>query len=132
MTKHTKQNKPLVDHIYTADPSAHVFEGKLYIYPSHDFDHDGPSTHNGDQMLWKIIMFYQLEDIIHLCRPWGGFTFKRYTMAKNSCGHQMQHIKIINIIFILAKDKDDIFRIGVATSDQSCWTIQSRRKLYTR
>src|SRR3546814_7829244 len=28
--------QPLVDEIYTADPSAHVFDGKLYIYPSHD------------------------------------------------------------------------------------------------
>lgn len=27
--------EPLVTHIYTADPSAHVFEGKIYIYPSH-------------------------------------------------------------------------------------------------
>jgi hypothetical protein len=26
-------SQPLVTHIYTADPSAHVFEGKLYIYP---------------------------------------------------------------------------------------------------
>lgn len=31
-------SKPLVEHIYTADPSAHVFEGKIFIYPSHDFD----------------------------------------------------------------------------------------------
>ena len=44
MTKHTKANKPIVDHIYTADPSAHVFEGKIYIYPSHDLDHVGPSN----------------------------------------------------------------------------------------
>ena len=29
-----KQNEPLVTHIYTADPSAHVFEDKIYIYPS--------------------------------------------------------------------------------------------------
>ena len=29
---------PLVSHIYTADPSAHVFGGKVYIYPSHDID----------------------------------------------------------------------------------------------
>src|SRR5947209_19269288 len=29
---------PLVDHLYTADPSVHVFNGKLYIYPSHDVD----------------------------------------------------------------------------------------------
>ena len=31
-------SKPLVSHIYTADPSAHVFDGKIYIYPSHDID----------------------------------------------------------------------------------------------
>src|ERR1017187_4303415 len=29
---------PLITTIYTADPSAHVFEGKIYIYPSHDID----------------------------------------------------------------------------------------------
>jgi hypothetical protein len=29
-------SEPLVTHIYTADPSAHVFDGKLYVYPSHD------------------------------------------------------------------------------------------------
>src|SRR5262245_12578591 len=28
--------QPLVSHIYTADPSAHVFNGRIYIYPSHD------------------------------------------------------------------------------------------------
>ncbi len=27
---------PLVTHIYTADPTARVFDGKLYLYPSHD------------------------------------------------------------------------------------------------
>ncbi len=31
-------HKPLVENIYTADPSAHVFEGKIYIYPSHDIE----------------------------------------------------------------------------------------------
>ena len=25
-------SQPLVSHIYTADPSAHVFNGKIYIY----------------------------------------------------------------------------------------------------
>ena len=29
---------PLVTHIYTADPSAHYFNGNIYIYPSHDID----------------------------------------------------------------------------------------------
>ncbi len=31
-------SQPLVTHIHTADPSAHVFEGRLYLYPSHDID----------------------------------------------------------------------------------------------
>src|ERR1700758_2504762 len=31
-------SQPLIKHIYTADPSAHVFNGKIYIYPSHDID----------------------------------------------------------------------------------------------
>ena len=54
MEKKSRPNEPLVTHIYTADPSAHVFEGKLYIYPSHDLEHDGPDNDNGDQ--------YQMED----------------------------------------------------------------------
>ena len=39
---------PLVTHIYTADPSAHVFDGKIYIYPSHDIDAGIPFNDNGD------------------------------------------------------------------------------------
>ncbi|HEX3081604.1 MAG TPA: alpha-N-arabinofuranosidase, partial [Puia sp.] len=31
-------SKPVVEHIYTADPSAHVFDGKIFIYPSHDIE----------------------------------------------------------------------------------------------
>jgi hypothetical protein len=31
-------SQPLVKHIYTADPSAHVFNDNIYIYPSHDID----------------------------------------------------------------------------------------------
>ncbi|KAI5860979.1 glycoside hydrolase family 43 protein [Durotheca rogersii] len=40
---------PLITHIYTADPSAHVFDGKLYIYPSHDRETDIAFNDNGDQ-----------------------------------------------------------------------------------
>lgn len=33
------QENPFVRHIYTADPSAHVWkDGRLYVYPSHDID----------------------------------------------------------------------------------------------
>ena len=41
-------SQPLVEHIYTADPSAHVFDGKIYIYPSHDVEGGIPFNDNGD------------------------------------------------------------------------------------
>jgi hypothetical protein len=41
--------KPLITHLYTADPSAHVFNGRMYIYPSHDRETDIAFNDNGDQ-----------------------------------------------------------------------------------
>lgn len=41
-------SQPLVTHMYTADPSAHVFHGKIYVYPSHDIDAGIPFNDNGD------------------------------------------------------------------------------------
>ncbi|MGV3656402.1 MAG: hypothetical protein ACO1NX_00550, partial [Chitinophagaceae bacterium] len=38
---------PLVSHMYTADPSAHVFNGRIYIYPSHDIDAGVPEDDMG-------------------------------------------------------------------------------------
>ena len=34
---------PLVTHMYTADPTARVYDGKLYVYPSTDVDDCGPN-----------------------------------------------------------------------------------------
>src|SRR5689334_16388292 len=41
-------SEPLVKEIYTADPSAHVFNGKIYVYPSHDIDAGTPENDMGD------------------------------------------------------------------------------------
>lgn len=41
-------SQPLVEHMYTADPSAHVFDGKIYVYGSHDIDAGIPFNDNGD------------------------------------------------------------------------------------
>ncbi len=41
-------SQPLIRSIYTADPSAHVFKGKIYIYPSHDIDAGIPENDMGD------------------------------------------------------------------------------------
>ena len=36
------------DGTYMADPAAHVFDGRLYIYPSHDVESGIPENDNGD------------------------------------------------------------------------------------
>lgn len=48
------QKTPLVTSIYTADPSAHSFEGRIYVYPSHDVEADIGFNDRGDQ--------YAMED----------------------------------------------------------------------
>jgi len=63
MKRNAKPNQPLVEHIYTADPSAHVFEGKLFIYPSHDLDKDVPSNDNGDQYVMEDYHVLSMDDI---------------------------------------------------------------------
>ena len=43
-----KNKKYLLDELYMADPSVHVFNDKIYIYPSHDIDSGIPENDNGD------------------------------------------------------------------------------------
>ena len=52
-------SQPVVSHIYTADPSAHLFNGKIYIYPSHDVENDIPFDDLEVILQWKTIIFCQ-------------------------------------------------------------------------
>jgi hypothetical protein len=56
-------SKPLVTHVYTADPSAHVFEGKIYIYPSHDIDAGIPFNDNGDHFGMEDYHVFRMDSI---------------------------------------------------------------------
>src|SRR4051812_35969472 len=56
-------NPPLIKGIYTADPSAHVFEGKIYIYPSHDIDAGIPENDNGDHFAMRDYHIFSLDRI---------------------------------------------------------------------
>jgi hypothetical protein len=67
MNNSAKPNEPLVTHIYTADPSAHVYEGKLYIYPSHDLDLDIESNDNGDQYMMEDYHVLSMDSIDSPC-----------------------------------------------------------------
>src|SRR5437868_14679409 len=60
-------SKPLVSNIYTADPSAHLFDGKIYIYPSHDIDAGIPENDKGDHFAMRdyhILSMDNINDIV--------------------------------------------------------------------
>ncbi|HRX16547.1 MAG TPA: hypothetical protein P5123_09540, partial [Spirochaetota bacterium] len=57
-----KPGEPLVTDNFTADPSAHVFEGKLYIYPSHDIDTGVADSTDGSHYDMKDYHVYSITD----------------------------------------------------------------------
>jgi beta-xylosidase len=52
---------PLIRHMYTADPSARVFDGKLYLYTSHDRD-DTDHQQHFDMTDWHVFSTSNLTD----------------------------------------------------------------------
>jgi hypothetical protein len=55
--------KPLVSDLYTADPSAHVFNGKIYIYPSHDVEAEVPQDDEGGHFQMRDYHVYSMDKI---------------------------------------------------------------------
>jgi beta-xylosidase len=113
-----KRNEPLVTHIYTADPSAHVFEGKLYIYPSHDLDHEKESNDNGDQYDMEDYHVLSMDDADAPCVDHGEALHVRdVPWAKQQLWAPDAAFKNDTYyLFFPARDAEDVFRIGVATS----------------
>ncbi|WEG12881.1 glycoside hydrolase family 43 protein [Pullulanibacillus sp. KACC 23026] len=118
MSKSVKPNTPIVDHIFTADPSAHVFEGKIYVYPSHDLDHDGPSNDNGDQYAMEDYHVLSLDDFNSPCVDHGeALHLRDIPWAKQQLWAPDAAFKNDTYyLFFPARDHEGIFRIGVATS----------------
>ncbi len=63
----SREREPLVTHIFTADPSAHVYNGKIYIYPSHDIPHNGEDNDNGDEYQMQDYHVLTMDDISAEC-----------------------------------------------------------------
>ncbi|QCR23111.1 glycoside hydrolase family 43 protein [Pontibacter sp. SGAir0037] len=110
--------EPLVTNIYTADPSAHVFEGRIYIYPSHDVDAGIPEKDDGSHFDMRDYHVLSMDrvggevtdhgvalDIKDI--PWAG----RQLWAPDAA-----HKDGTYYLYFPVKDKQDVFRIGVATS----------------
>jgi len=112
--------QPLVTHIYTADPSAHVFEGKIYIYPSHDLDVEAEENDLGDQYAMTDYHVLSQEhpegpaqdegEALHIRDvPWA----LQQMWAPDAAYRNGKYY-----LYFPARDGEKVFRIGVATSDR--------------
>lgn len=111
-------SQPLVTHIHTADPSAHVFEGRLYIYPSHDIDSGAPFDDEGGH--------FGMEDyhVLRMDTPTGETTDCGVALHVRDVPWAAQQMWAPDAacrdgryyLYFPAKDRQGMFRIGVAAS----------------
>jgi hypothetical protein len=123
-------SQPLVKHIFTADPSAHVFNGKIYIYPSHDFEagikEDDLGSHFGmrdyhilsmDSIGGKVTdngIALDIKDV-----QWVG----RQMWAPDAAYKDGTYY-----LYFPVKDKTDVFHIGVATSKNPAGPFKAEKE----
>jgi hypothetical protein len=112
-------SKPLIKKIYTADPSAHVFNGKIYIYPSHDIDAGEAFDDLGSHFAMEDYHVISMDSIaseaidngiaLHVNDvPWA----KQQMWAPDATEKDGKFY-----LFFPAKDYNNVFKIGVAISN---------------
>lgn len=110
-------SEPLVTHMYTADPAAHVFDGKIYIYPSHDIENDTPFDDLGSHFAMEDYHALSMDlpegkavdhgMVLHVKDvPWAAKQMWAPDAAEKNGKYYL---------YFPAKDREGIFRIGVAT-----------------
>jgi hypothetical protein len=110
---------PLVEHIYTADPSAHVFNGKIYIYPSHDIEAGIPFNDNGDHFGMEDYHVISMESPASPAIDNGvALHVKDVAWAERQMwAPDAAHKNGKYYLYFPAKRANGIFQIGVASSD---------------
>ncbi|KAJ4309232.1 hypothetical protein N0V94_009022 [Neodidymelliopsis sp. IMI 364377] len=112
--------EPIVTHVFTADPSAHVFNGKLYVYPSHDRETDIKDNDNGDQYDMADYHVFSMDTVggpvtdhgVVLKQediPW----VSKQLWAPDAATKNGKYY-----LYFPARDKEGIFRVGVAVGDK--------------
>ncbi|MDR1348476.1 MAG: glycoside hydrolase family 43 protein [Prevotellaceae bacterium] len=105
---------------YMADPAVHIFNNKLYIYPSHDRESGIPENDNGDHFDMKDYHALSMSDIDSDVIdhglildvkdiPWAGRQLWDNDAAYKNGKYYL---------YFSMKDKNDVFHIGVAVSDK--------------
>ena len=110
---------PLLEHIYIADPSAHVFDGRIYIYPSHDIEGGVPFNDDGAHFAMEDYHVISMDHpeakavdhgvALHVNDvPWA----ERQMWAPDCVRKDGKYY-----LYFPAKTAGGIFHIGVAISD---------------
>jgi hypothetical protein len=115
-----KTPRYLISDLYTADPAVHIFNGKIFIYPSHDVESGIPENDNGDHFDMRDYHVFSMESIEAEVTdhgvvldvksiPWAG---------RQLWDSDAAHKNGKYYIYFSLKDKNDVFHIGVAVSDR--------------
>ena len=121
-------SQPLVSEIYTADPSAHVWDGKIYVYPSHDIEGPTPEDDLGSHFEMRDYRVMSMDKIggpvtLHPVAldldqvPWADKQMWAPDAARKNDTY---------FLYFPAKDKQGAFRIGVATSKSPIGPFEPR------
>ena len=127
---------------YMADPSVHIFGGKIYIYPSHDWEAANVENDNGDQYIMKDYHVLSIDGnpltgtvTDHGCVlrqediPWAGrqlwdcdvqeYDREVPTTAEEQAAGMgySKHVKQY-IMYFPMKDRNDVFHWGTAIADR--------------
>ena len=123
-------SQPLVSHIYTADPSAHYFNGKIYIYPSHDVDAGEAFDDLGSHFAMEDYHVISMDSIDSEAVDHGvALHVDNISWAeKQMWAPDAAHKNGKYYLFFPAKAYDGIFRIGVAVSDSPVGPFQPQPK----
>ena len=111
-------SQPLVSDIYTADPSAHVFNGRIYIYPSHDTATGIPEDDLGSHFDMRDYHILSMDSIGGKVTDHGvGLNIRDISWAgRQLWAPDAAFSNGTYYLYFPVKDKKDVFRIGVATS----------------
>lgn len=108
---------PLIESLYSADPSAHVFDGNLYVYPSHDLDAGVPEDDLGSHFDMRDYHVYQVNESLEALDLGEILNVNQIPWAEKQLWAPDAATKNGTYFFYFpAKDSEGIFRIGVATA----------------
>ena len=121
---------PLVTGLYTADPSAHVFNDTIYVYPSHDIAAGIPEDDLGSHFAMRDYHVFSMASAegpvtdhgVALSVdevPWA----ERQMWAPDAAYRNGTYY-----LYFPAKDADSVFRIGVASSASPTGPFQAEAR----